>query len=288
MNLQEPPSNQTERGIITRSVKAFTLLELLVVIGILGLLAALILGSVSGAKARAHTVACQNNLKQLAVAVHLYGEDGEGAFPLAIWRPVPAPTGGVTTNISFDDLLYPYLGIPLTPAECIADRIPLTKRLKVLTCPADKIAPAFPTTNTWRRTYSMSEAQMASEPDSLRDAEAGGVGVCYSVAWGPWPTVARPAVLKNNAVLDPHGTLALVERPNALNYGGNDHWAVTRRTGEQRNGFSSTSEAKRYHSGRFVYVFCDGRVEALAPEATWGRTGSDLAWAGAWTLRPDD
>lgn len=265
---------------------AFTVLELLVVMGILAVLAGLILSSVSQGKARTHTVMCLANLKQLALALHSYSEEGDGAFPTAIWRPMSS--GGVGTNLSFDDLLYPHLGMGLTAAEQVADRIPLAKRSKLLTCPADTIAPAFPTTNTWRRTYSMSEARMVSGPLPLLEGAGGGVGVCHSIAWGAVPTVDRPAVLRASAVPDPANTLALVERPNPVNYAGNDHWAVTRRTGEQRNGFPSARFGRSYHGGRFNYLFCDGRVELLAPEATWGQTGSDLAWAGFWTLRPDD
>lgn len=264
---------------------AFTVLELLVVVGILAVLAGLVLSAVGRSKSRTHTVVCLANLKQLALAFHAYAEDGDGAFPTAIWRP---PSIGGATNVSFDDLLCPLLGVRLTPAEQLGDRIPLAKRTKLLTCPADTIAPAFPTANTWRRTYSMSEARMVSGPVPLMSASGGGVGVCHSIAWGAVPTVDKPAVLRMSAVPEPANTLTLVERPNPVNYAGNDHWAVTRRTGEQRNGFPSASFGRQYHGGRFNYLFCDGRAELLAPEMTWGRTGSDTAWAGAWTLQPGD
>ena len=53
----------------------FTLLELLGVIALLGLLAALLLPALSAAKARALTVACTSNLKQFSAAFHLYAGD---------------------------------------------------------------------------------------------------------------------------------------------------------------------------------------------------------------------
>ena len=281
------PGRSAERATRPRT-GAFTLTELLVVIVIIGILAGLVLSVVARGKTRTYPLVCMANLQQFAVALQTYRDDFDDVFPTAIWRPLPLPTGGVQTNISFDDLLYPYLGMPLTDAEKMTNRIPVAKRLKVLTCPADKIPAAFPTPDTWRRTYSMSEARMAAGADPLADSGDGGIGVCHSIVWGVWPTVTRPAALRGNSVPDPAKTLAIVERPNPVNYAGNDHWAVTRRTGEQQDGFRSPAEGREYHGGKFNYLFCDGRVELLLPEATWGRSGSDTNWAGAWTLRTDD
>ena len=53
---------------VPRSWAAFTLTELLVVMGILGLLAAMIFPALSKAKGKTRTVQCQNNLKQLNLA----------------------------------------------------------------------------------------------------------------------------------------------------------------------------------------------------------------------------
>jgi prepilin-type N-terminal cleavage/methylation domain-containing protein len=105
------------------SRRAFTLVELLVVISVLALLLSILLPSLSGGRAEAMKAVCSQNLHQIVVAMNTYGTEFEE------WLPSPQTTG-LARDQNFDDEdpsavvvwdsftpLMPMMGFPTLPTE---------------------------------------------------------------------------------------------------------------------------------------------------------------------------
>lgn len=79
------------------SDRGFTLVELLVVIGIIAVLISILLPALAKARRAANTLACQSNLRQLGIGLTMYANDNRG-FIMRSWY-APNDTWGWRLNI---------------------------------------------------------------------------------------------------------------------------------------------------------------------------------------------
>jgi prepilin-type N-terminal cleavage/methylation domain-containing protein len=81
-----------------RGRTGFTLVELLVVIGIIAILVALLLPALSRARESANRTICAANLHQILIASRVYITDNRGMFPYQFAGYAPAPVAPNTTT----------------------------------------------------------------------------------------------------------------------------------------------------------------------------------------------
>src|SRR5208282_2917226 len=115
------------------AAEGLTLIEMLVVIAILAILAALLLPVISAAKRKAQRMTCVNNLRQINLGVRMYSDDSNDA------SPSPGGTNIPTLYSGYKALMKSYVGV--NGASSPQDRL--------FACPADTFYPNFVFTDMW-------------------------------------------------------------------------------------------------------------------------------------------
>jgi prepilin-type N-terminal cleavage/methylation domain-containing protein len=172
----------------SRTHVAFTLVELVVTLAVVGILAALLFPALSRGRSKAKETLCGNNLQQIYSGLHLYLGDNTGRFPagflwhgqvVKVWSPKEFLGGkdGRDTNAPPARVrpLFPYLG----PSG-------------IFRCPADAgcggtTKGGFPTTPTLFDTIGISYFYNPGELQDNAPARTDGLGG-KTVEWVKRPT----------------------------------------------------------------------------------------------------
>ena len=253
----------------------FTLIELLVVIAIIAILAAILFPVFAKVREKARQSSCASNMKQLALATLMYGQDYDEQFPIGYI----SLNGNVT---SWPGEIAPYL-----------------KSTGVLVCPDDAKAGQIDTNNGWGFDISYScnalsyinwgsygspqqetlLGPMGGEnavwddntdglPLSLADAQVNfpADSILYAETWSS-DTVAGDG--HANATTAPDYSVALITDGTASYEPIGD----TTRTGSFPNGANGNTSAHGLavpvdQGGIENFAFIDGHVKGMSPQAT--------------------
>jgi len=241
--------------------KGFTLVELLVVIGIIALLIAILMPVLGRAREQANWLKCLSNLRQVGQAFMMYCNNNKGRFPRAgagsdpadwiYWEDTP-PGSNTARDINLSPLA-PYLGIPVNR--------------EVLKCPSDTGARRATTIN-YEFSYS-SNYLITRLPDSF----------------GAYPGESSSPLRITEIVNSSMKILLIDESTNTVDDG---CWAWMSTLGSDQNLISNRHMKRQElaamnlrldpNAGRGNACFADGHAEYIERKLSYDKRYYDPKW----------
>ena len=255
--------------------RAFTLLELLVVIAIIAILAALLLPVLARAKERAKATNCLNNMKQIMVASKIYMDDNSGVM-IPLWVAQGA-SGWPGWNYDVSAFIIQYPSFLWWQDKFRLDG--LIKSPQIFDCPA------------------LTEPATAASGGSTSTNHVLGIGMNYpEYGWlAPPPDFTFPVYnsANENQVARPSQSIVFAdaaELAQGFDESNPDSWQEVTATGcayfrvpSDGQGYpGGDSRSVPRHSGQLNAAFFDGHVTMLRNSAIrydLPRTNGAVLWA---------
>jgi prepilin-type N-terminal cleavage/methylation domain-containing protein/prepilin-type processing-associated H-X9-DG protein len=204
-------------GVPRISRRAFTLVELLVVIGIIAVMISILLPTLSRARQSANSTACLSNLRQLATAAQMHATEHKGYMQTTSddkpakradpqrqrWTYIPASPEPFVAD--WATALLPYLGANKNQ-EVNAN----SEQSKVFNCPSDKWQEGFPAGY-----YPGNNFKPFTGPQGFTDYARISYGINIDIT-----SIKDPAMSPSRTVHNDNGWIGSVNGPNQQNYAG--------------------------------------------------------------------
>ena len=240
-------------------VQGFTLIEILVVIAIISLLAAIVFPAFSRVREIARRASCQSNLKQIGLGIAQYAQD---------YDEIMVPSRTMDSDATWPALIYPYV-----------------KSTQVFNCPSNRSKTVFVNTDVEGSTANDIRNHYMANGTSVQGAggtaEFGSYpGNVTTVGW------KRPMAASTSTTLTTTKLAEFSEPPRTLLI--HEYSCVPGDVCDKFGNATPRTDCESWglgdillqgHLGTTNFLFADGHVKALRPTAT-------IADSNMWSVTP--